>query len=235
MSLAREGVNVILNGRRVDKLEAAAAEIRRLSAGNVRYVAADLNSESGRRRLLEAGPEPDMLINNNAGPPPGDISEWDRDAWIAAFDANMIPAALLIREVLPGMRNRKFGRIVNITSAMVRTPRPAMGLSTAARTALTAFCKAITAEAAPDNVTINNLLPERIDTPRQEFMAQGLMEQRGITHEEARQQIASSVAARRLGLPTEFGDACAFLCSAQAGFISGTNLSVDGGSYPGLL
>jgi 3-oxoacyl-[acyl-carrier protein] reductase len=133
------------------------------------------------------------------------------------------------------MRERQFGRIVNITSAMVKSPKPHMGLSTAARSALTAFCKGISKEVARDNVTVNNLLPERIDTDRQRFMARRMMDAQGISMEEAREQIADSIAAKRFGTPEEFGDACAFLCAAQAGFISGQNLQLDGGSYDGLI
>ena len=147
----------------------------------------------------------------------------------------MLPALMLIRGLMPGMRARKFGRIVNITSAMVKSPRGPMGLSTAARAALTAACKAIAPEVAADNVTINNMLPERFDTERQQQMARLMMGMRGITYDEARAEIASSIAAKRFGRPEEFGDACAFLCSAQAGFISGQNLQLDGGSYHGLI
>jgi 3-oxoacyl-[acyl-carrier protein] reductase len=133
------------------------------------------------------------------------------------------------------MQQRKFGRIVNITSAMVKTPHSMMGLSSAARTALTAACKAIARTAIADNVTINNLLPERIDTPRQEFMVQRMMQEQKLTREQARQQIADSIPARRFGTPVEFADACAYLCSAQAGYITGQNLQVDGGAYAGLI
>jgi 3-oxoacyl-[acyl-carrier protein] reductase len=154
---------------------------------------------------------------------------------MGAFNANTIPATQLIRAYLPGMRERRFGRIVNITSAMVKSPHPTMGLSTSARTALTALCKAVSVEVAQYNITINNLLPERIDTPRLEFMAKRMMAEQKIDREEARRQIADSIAAKRFGLPSEFGDACAFLCSAQAGFISGQNLQLDGGSYRGLI
>lgn len=147
----------------------------------------------------------------------------------------MIPAVQLMRAYIPGMRARKFGRIVNITSAMVKSPRYNMGLSTSARTSLTAISKAISVKVAVDNVTINNLLPERIDTPRQEFMAQRMMTEHGITREEARRQIAETIAAKRLGRPEEFGAACAFLSSVQASYISGQNLQIDGGSYEGLI
>ncbi|RIX69459.1 SDR family oxidoreductase, partial [Acidovorax cavernicola] len=145
------------------------------------------------------------------------------------------PGVQLMRAYVPGMRARRFGRIINITSAMVKTPHYIMGLSTSARTALTAISKAISAEVVVDNVTINNLLPERIDTPRQEFMAQRMMAADGITHEQARLRIAASINAGRMGQPEEFGAACAFLCSALAGYISGQNLQLDGGSYEGLV
>lgn len=234
-ALAREGCDVIINGRDAAKLERAAEEIAALGCGRVMTIAADLTSPDARAELIERAGSLDILVNNNAGPPPGTLSEWDHDALTGAMEANMIPAVLLIRAVMPGMRERRFGRIVNITSAMVKSPHPLMGLSTSARAALTAVSKAISKEVAADNVTINNLLPERIDTPRQEFMARRMMDQQGIDRDEARRQIASTIAARRLGLPGEFADACAFLCSAQAGFISGQNLQIDGGSYDGLI
>jgi 3-oxoacyl-[acyl-carrier protein] reductase len=147
----------------------------------------------------------------------------------------MLAPALLMRDFVPGMRQRKFGRIVNITSAMVKTPRTVMALSTGARAGLTAFSKALSLEVVIDNVTINNLLPERIDTDRQRFMAERMMREQGITYDQARLQIVEEIAAKRFGLPHEFGDACAYLCSQQASFISGQNLQLDGGSYPGLV
>jgi 3-oxoacyl-[acyl-carrier protein] reductase len=147
----------------------------------------------------------------------------------------MLAPALLIRAVVPGMRARKFGRIINITSAMVKSPRPQMALSTGARAGLTAFSKSLSLEVAVDNVTINSLLPERIDTDRQRFMAEKMMKEQSISMQEARDQIAQSIAAKRFGTPKEFGDACAYLCSAQASFISGQNLQLDGGSYHGLI
>lgn len=163
------------------------------------------------------------------------MNDWDHDAWIEAIECNMLAPILLIRGFITGMRNRKFGRIVNITSAMVKSPRPHMALSTTARTGLTAFSKSVSLESVVDNVTINNLLPERIDTPRQQYMAERLMKLHAISLEQARDKITETVAAKRFGLPDEFGDACAFLCSSQAGFISGQNLQLDGGSYTGLI
>jgi 3-oxoacyl-[acyl-carrier protein] reductase len=234
-ALAREGCEVVINGRTAATLDEAAADIAAATGTRVRAVRADIATEDGRRLLLAACPDPDILVNNNAGPPPGRFTDWDHDAWLAAIEANMLAPILMIRAVLPGMRSRKFGRIVNITSAMVKSPRGHMGLSTAARTGLTALAKAVSFEAAADNVTINNLLPERIDTGRQVFMVERTAKAEGITVEEARRKITATVAAKRFGRPEEFGDACAFLCSAQAGFISGQNLQLDGGSYPGLM
>ncbi|MGE0630100.1 MAG: SDR family oxidoreductase [Lautropia sp.] len=235
VSLTREGAVVWINGRDADRLEAAALRVTAETGVRPHAVTADITKETGRQALFDACPEADILVNNNAGPPPGKLSDWDHAAWIAALESNMLAPVLLIRAFLPGMRLRKFGRIVNITSAMVKSPRPPMALSTAARTGLTAFSKSVSVEAAADNVTINNLLPERIDTPRQKFMAERMMKDQGIEFEEARRRIANTIAAKRFGLPGEFGDACAFLCSAQAGFISGQNLQLDGGSYQGLI
>lgn len=233
-ALLREGVNVTLNGRNAEKLEKAADALRGLG-GEVRTVAADQTMDEGREVIISAGGDLDILVNNNAGPPPGVLEDWDVDALLGAVQANMIPAIQFIRAFVPGMRARKFGRIVNITSAMVKSPHYFMGLSTSARAGLTAISKAISTEVAVDNVTINNLLPERIDTPRQEFMARRIMEEQGVDREEARRQIADTIAAKRFGRPEEFAAACAFLCSANAGFISGQNLQLDGGSYEGLV
>ncbi len=234
-SLAGEGCEVVINGRNEAKLAETAKEIQALTGAKVTPVVADITKEEGRKKLLAASPQADILINNNAGPPPGKIEDWDHAAWIGALEANLLAAALLIRGVLPGMRERKFGRIVNITSAMVKSPYPEMGLSTAARAGLTALSKATSRLVAPDNVTLNNILPFRIDTDRQRFFSQRLADEEGIPFEEARRRIEQTVAAQRMGTPKEFGDACAFLCSAQAGFISGQNLQLDGASYFGLI
>jgi len=236
VSLAREGVSVTLNGRSAEKLEKAASDLRQQVPGaDVSFVVADLTSAEGRQAIMSQRPHVDILINNNAGPPPGKLDDWDEAALITAMGANMIPAVQLIRAYVPEMKERQFGRIVNITSAMVKSPHYDMGLSTSARAALTAISKAISTSVVADNVTINNLLPERIDTPRQEFMAQRMMAKHGIDRDEARRRIAETIAAKRLGKPIEFGDACAFLCSAQAGYICGQNLQLDGGSYEGLI
>ena len=234
-ALAAEGVAVVINGRDADRLAATAEAIRAASGATVTAVAADLCSEDGRARLLAACPAPDILINNNGGPPPGRFEDWDHAAWLAGLEANLLAPVMMIRAVIGGMRERRFGRIVNITSAMVKAPHSLMGLSTAARSALTAVCKGLSREVAADNVTINNLLPERIDTDRQRFMAEARAAMGGITVEAAYAEIAQSIAAGRLGRPEELAAACAYLCSAQAGFVSGQNLSIDGGSYPGVF
>ena len=226
---------MVINGRDEAALEKAAQEIRRLGDGDVTAVAADLNTSKGRAALLAACGEPDILVNNNAGPPPGALADWGPKEWQAALDANLLAPTFMIQGVIEGMKARRFGRIVNITSAMVKSPHAAMGLSTAARSGLTALCKGLSNESVAFNVTINNLLPERFDTDRQKHMAKLLMERQGLTYEEARQAIANTINAKRFGQPEEFGDACAYLCSAQAGFISGQNLQLDGGSYVGLI
>jgi 3-oxoacyl-[acyl-carrier protein] reductase len=234
-SLVREGCSVIVNGRDADSLQATVTELGSLSQVDVSGVCADISTPAGRAELLAACAAPDILVNNNGGPPPGSYQQWDEAAWLDALQANMLAAVLLIQDVVDGMRERRFGRIVNITSAMVKSPHPAMGLSTAARSGLTAFCKGLSKEVAVDNVTINNLLPERFDTDRQKQMAELAVKLQGISYAEARVQMASTIAAKRLGQPGEFGDACAYLCSVQAGFISGQNLQLDGGSYQGLI
>jgi 3-oxoacyl-[acyl-carrier protein] reductase len=234
-ALAREGADVLINGRDQVRLDTGRAVILAATGVSVQTVVADITTEDGRKTLFERCPTLSILINNNAGPAPGKLSDWDHAAWLQAIESNMLAPILLIRGFLPGMRERKFGRIVNITSAMVKSPRPHMALSTSARTGLTAFCKSVSFEAAADNVTLNNILPERIDTPRQKFLAERLMEMHQISREEARRRFTDTIAAKRFGTPEEFADACVFLCSVQAGFISGQNLQLDGGSYPGLL
>ena len=234
-ALASEGVAVVINGRDAERLAEAGAAIRAVSDVDVTEVVADLNTEAGRAELLAACKAPDILINNNGGPSPGRFVDWDRDVWLSALEANLLAPVLMIRGVIEGMCERKFGRIVNITSAMVKTPMSPMGLSTAARSALTATCKGLSKDVAKDNVTINNLLPERIDTDRQKGMAEIVSKMAGITMEEARQKQIDSIAAGRLGTPEELAEACVFLCSANAGYISGQNLQLDGGSYDGLI
>ncbi len=235
-ALVREGVHVVINGRDRDNLEAAALQLRDLGAvDQVIAVCGNIENESTRAALFAACPAPDILVNNNGGPNPGRFGEWKRDDWIAAIDSNMLAPIAMIQGSIDGMVQRQFGRIVNITSAMVKSPRSPMGLSSAARTGLTAVCKGLSRDVAHANVTINNLLPERIDTGRQRQMAELAVTFKGITLEEAYDDIAQTIAAKRLGRPDEFGAACAFLCSAHAGFISGQNIGIDGGTYEGLI
>lgn len=234
-ALAREGCEVFINGRDAATLNATADEIEQAHGRRPHTVQADLNTATGRAALLAACSEPDILVTNNAGPPPGTLADFDHAAWLAALEANLLMPIELITAVVGGMRQRRFGRIVNITSAVVKSPRLGMSLSTTARTGLTAFCKGLQREVVADNVTINNLLPQHIATGRQQQMAQRLMLEKGISLEQARALQARMVRAGRLGRPEELGDACAYLCSAQASFISGQNLQVDGGSYDGLI
>ncbi len=234
-ALVGEGVNVVINGRDADKLAATMATLSSKGGGTVRGVAADVTTVEGRAALLAECPSPDILINNNAGPNPGNFLSFDSEVWQAALQANMIAPIELVRAVLPAMKERRFGRIINITSAMVTTPRAHMTLSSGSRAGLTAVMKGLSLEVARDNITINNLLPERFDTARQEQMARVAMQRERIDYAEARRRQVESIAARRLGDPREFGAMCAFLCSNLAGFVSGQNVHLDGGSYPALI
>lgn len=234
-ALLGEGVDVVINGRDPERLAATATELRARYHASVEAVAGDVTTESGRAALLAACPDPDILVNNNAGPEPGPFAALDEAAWMDALSANMVAPLLLIRAVLPTMIERKFGRIVNITSAMVTTPRANMALSSGPRAGLTAALKGLTFELAPHNVTINNLLPERFDTDRQLFMANNAMKTQKIDYDEARKRQIQTVAAKRLGRPEEFGATCAFVCSAYSGYLSGQNVHLDGGTYPALI
>ena len=234
-ALAREGCSVVINGRDGQRLRAAVADIKTVAKAAVAGVAADINTEEGRRKLIAACPAADILVNNNGGPPPGSFETWSEADWLDALNANLLAPVFMIKALLPGMRARQFGRIVNVTSARVKTPTARMGLSASARAGLTALCKGLSIEVAADNVTINNLLPERIATERHRFMVAEIVARERISAHEAESRIAEGLPAKRLGTPEEVGDACAYLCSAQAGFISGQNLQLDGGSYRGLI
>jgi 3-oxoacyl-[acyl-carrier protein] reductase len=227
LSLAREGAGVTLVARTRLILEATADEIRRVTDAPVDWVAADVTTDEGRRAALEACPKPDILVNNAGGPPPGNFREWDRDAWVKAIDANMLSAISLIRAVLDGMIARRFGRIVNITSSVVKAPNSVLGLSAGARSGLTGFVAGLARERelAGNNVTVNNLLPGSFDTERL----------RALLDESAREARLSQIPAARFGDPSEFGQLCAFLCSARAGYITGQNILIDGGAYPGAF
>ena len=234
-ALLAEGVHVVINGRHAERTKAVADELLARWPGQVLAAAGDVTTPEGRNALLAACPNPDILVNNNSGPEPGAFASLDEAMWLDALRANMVAPLMLIRAVLPTMREKKFGRIVNITSAMVSTPRPLMALSSGARAGLTAALKGLLLEVAQDNVTFNNLLPERFDTDRQVRMAQSLMAREGLTWDQARARQIESIPAKRLGKPSEFGSTCAFVCSVQASYMTGMNIRLDGGSYPALL
>jgi len=235
MALAREGAELVITARGRESLEATAQEIRSRTGVKVVAVAGDITTPAGREAALKACPSPDILVNNAGGPPPGDFREWDRDTWVKALDGNMIAPILMVRAVIDAMIARRFGRIVNITSGAVKSPIPELGLSNGARTGLTGFIAGLSRTAVQHNVTINNLLPGPFDTERLrsnfEFNARKL----GKSAAELAKLRAEANPAKRFGTIEEFGDACAYLCSAQAGFITGQNLLMDGGSYPGTF
>ena len=234
-ALAREGVNLVITARGADALEATAEEIRKQWKVKVTAVASDITTAEGREAALKAAGAPDILVNNAGGPPPGDFREWDRDTWVKAVDANMITPILLIRAVVDGMIARKFGRIVNITSGAVKAPIPELGLSNGARTGLTGFIAGLSRTTVRHNVTLNNLLPGPFETDRLRSNLEFNAKKLGKTAAELRKVRTEANPAGRFGTIEEFGDACAFLCSAQAGFITGQNLLMDGGAYPGTF
>ncbi|MCW5637847.1 MAG: SDR family oxidoreductase [Rubrivivax sp.] len=235
-ALVREGVHVVITARGADALQAAAAELRALNArAEVRAVAGDITTPEGRAAALAACPQPDILVNNAGGPPPGDFRNWSREDWIAALDANMLTPIELIKATVDGMIARRFGRIVNITSGAVKAPIDVLGLSNGARSGLTGFVAGLARKTVQHNVTINNLLPGFFDTDRIRSAVAAQAARAGRAVEELIAARAASVPAGRLGTPEEFGAACAFLCGAQAGFITGQNLLLDGGAYPGTF
>ena len=235
MSLAREGADVVITARTAETLEATAAEIREATGANVVAVAGDITTDQGRADALAAAGDIDILVNNAGGPPPGDFRDWTRDDWIAALDANMLTAIELIKATVDPMIERKFGRIVNITSSAVRSPIEVLGLSNGARAGLTGFVAGISRKTVAHNVTINNLLPGPFNTDRLRGGAKAMAGKAGISVEEAIQMRADENPAKRLGEPEEFGDACAYICSAQAGYFTGQNFLIDGGGYPGTM
>ena len=234
-SLAREGVNLVITARGAEALEATAAELRKSFQIKVSIVVGDITTAEGRAQALKACPSPDILVNNAGGPPPGDFKDWDRETWIKALDANMITPILLMRAVVDGMVGRKFGRIVNITSAAVKAPIPELGLSNGARTGLTGFVAGLARKTVRHNVTINSLLPGPFETDRLRSNLAFNAQKTGKTLEELRKIRSEANPAGRFGTVEEFGDACAYLCSMQAGYITGQNLLLDGGSYPGTF
>ncbi len=234
-ALAREGVSLVITARGNEALEATAEEIRKTTGVKVIAVAGDITTPEGRAAALAACPNPDILINNAGGPPPGDFRSWSREDWLKALDANMLTPIELIKAVVDGMIARKYGRIVNITSGAVKMPIPELGLSNGARTGLTGFVAGLARQTVAHNVTINGLLPGPFDTDRLRSNLKFNAQKLGKTEAELERVRMQANPAKRFGSIEEFGAACAFLCSAHAGFITGQNLLLDGGAYPGSI
>lgn len=240
-ALAEDGVNLVITARGAEALEATAEAIRKAHSVKVLAVAGDITTPEGRAAALAAcktlsgGKGPDILVNNAGGPPPGDFRDWDRDTWIKALDANMLTPIDLIKATIDGMIERKFGRIVNITSGAVKAPIPELGLSNGARTGLTGFVAGLSRAVAKNNVTINNLLPGPFDTDRLRSNFVFNAKKTGKTPEALAAERAAANPSGRFGTSKEFGAACAFLCSQHAGFITGQNWLMDGGAYPGTF
>lgn len=237
-ALVQEGVHVVITARGEAALQATAAELRALNpAAQVLAVAGDITTPAGQAAALAVCPQVDILVNNAGGPPPGDFRQWDRDTWIQALDANMLTPIALIQAVLDGMVARRFGRIVNITSAAVKAPIDVLGLSNGARSGLTGFVAGLARQprVATANVTLNNLLPGPFDTDRLRATAEGAAARTGQSVDEVLAERRRANPSGRFGDAAEFGAACAFLCSAQAGYITGQNLLLDGGAFPGTF
>jgi len=237
-ALANEGVNVVLNARGADTLEHAAQQLRAASNAQVLTVVADITTPEGRAAALNAAPPQgfDIVVTNAGGPPPGNFRQWERQDWLRALDANMLTPIELIRAVVDGMAQRGFGRIVNITSSAVKAPIDILGLSNGARSGLTGFVAGVArSPLAAQGVTINNLLPGRFDTDRLRTTFAGTAAKTGQSVEEVRRTQQAAIPAQRFGTPEEFGAMCAFLCSMQAAYITGQNVLVDGGAYPGTF
>jgi 3-oxoacyl-[acyl-carrier protein] reductase len=234
-ALAAEGVDVTLVARTADTLEATAEHIRRATGVTVKAVACDITTPEGRAKALAACPQPDILLNNAGGPPPGDFRNWNRDDWIKALDANMLTPIELIKATVDGMIARRFGRIINITSSSVKAPIEILGLSNGARSGLTGFVAGLARKTVAHNVTINNLLPGQFDTDRlKSNMATGA-KAAGKSTEEWAEARRKQIPAQRFGTSEEFGAVCAFLCSMQASYMTGQNVLLDGGNYPGTF
>jgi 3-oxoacyl-[acyl-carrier protein] reductase len=232
-ALAGEGVDITIVARRRDALERTRAEIAAATGAAVKTVVGDITTESGRAAAIEACPHPDILLNNADGRLPGDYRDWSREDWIGALDAMMLSPIEMMRLTVDGMMARGFGRIVNIVSRSVKIPQIELGLSNAARSGLVGFVAGLARQTVARNVTINNLLPGIFDSDAQRQHVRALLEPGGKSFEEVWRERAAANPARRFGRPEELGAYCAFLCSEHAGFITGQNLLVDGGSYPG--
>ncbi len=229
-ALAEAGVDLVMNARGAEALEAAAADLRERFGVDVVTVAADVTTEAGRAEVLAAAGTPDILVTNAGGPPPGVWSDWDRDDFIAALDANMLTPIALMKACLPAMMERGWGRVINITSQSVKAPIPALGLSNAARTGLTGYVAGTARQVAPSGVTINNMLPGIHATDRAVSLDGGVSKAQNISVEDAKARREATIPARRYGTAAEFGAMCAFLCSQHAGFVVGQNILLDGGA-----
>jgi 3-oxoacyl-[acyl-carrier protein] reductase len=229
-ALAEAGVDLVLNARGAEALEAAAEAIRQAHGVAVRTVAADIVSEGGRAKVLAVAGDVDILVTNAGGPPPGQWRDWGRKDFQGAVEANMLTPILLMQALLPGMCERGWGRVVNITSTSVKAPLAALGLSNTARAGLTGYVAGVSRQVAGQGVTINNLLPGSHDTDRIKALDQAVVTREGITIEEAQARRRKSIPVGRYGTPAEFGAMCAFLCSMRAGYIVGQNILLDGGS-----
>jgi len=237
-ALAAEGVNLVITARGDEALQATAAELRAANPNvKVVAVAGDITTPAGRAAALAACPQVDILVNNAGGPPPGDFRDWDRDAWIKAVDANMLTPIELIKATVDAMASRSFGRVVNITSGAVKAPIDTLGLSNGARSGLTGFVAGLARQPrlAASNVTINNLLPGVFDTDRLRTTVQNAATKTGQSVEAVLEKRRASVPAGRFGNAAEFGAFCAFLCGAHAGYLTGQNILLDGGTYPGTF
>jgi 3-oxoacyl-[acyl-carrier protein] reductase len=235
LKLAQAGCEVVVNGRSPDQVEATAAEIRKTTSAKVTAVVADVATAEGQKALFAACAEPDILVNNNAGPPFRDFRELTRQNMLDGVIANMIVPIEMIQKAIEPMVAKKFGRIVNITSGSVRAPIPGLDLSSGARAGLTAFLAGVARSVAASNVTINFLLPGSFDTDRLRSNLEATAKKRTISVDQAKSERIATVPARRIGIPEEFGEACAFLCSAQASYITGQNVLIDGGAFPGAF
>jgi 3-oxoacyl-[acyl-carrier protein] reductase len=234
-ALAADGVNLVLVARSAEALERTADDIRRAHGVTVIAVAADITTPEGRAQALAACPAPDILVTNAGGPPTGDFRDWGREQWIAALDANMLTPIELIKATVDGMMARGFGRIVNITSSAVKAPIDILGLSNGARSGLTGFVAGIARKTVAKNVTINNLLPGPFDTDRLAATMSGAAKAAGKSIDEVKEARRKQNPAQRFGTAAEFGAVCAFMCSAHAGYMTGQNVLLDGGAYPGTF
>ena len=235
VELAHAGARVAINGRDAERLDLVRKEIEAETGAEVIAITGDLSTPEGRAALLGAFGEVDILVNNNGGPPPRDFRQIDHDGMLAGLEANMIAPIQLIQAVIDGMVARRFGRIVNITSGSVTMPLAGLDLSSGARAGLTGFLAGVARQVAHANVTINHLLPGSFDTDRIASFVAAAAERTGRDPAAIRADREQGIPAKRLGAPHEFGAACAFLCSAQAGYITGQSLLIDGGAFPGIL